>query len=80
MAIIYLYFEDAQVAKYEADAVPPVGAVIEFRMKKAVRQFQNGWLVRGKVSSDHPPEYDFESIAPKLAVSLTIYDVQPCLE
>lgn len=80
MAIIYLYFEDARVAKYEADAVPPVGAVIEFRMKKAVRQFQNGWLVRGKVWSDHPPEYEFESIAPKLAVSLTIYDVQPCLE
>jgi hypothetical protein len=78
--IVYLYFEDTQVAKYEADAVPPVGAIIEFRMKKAVGQFQEGWLVRGKVSSDHPPEYDFETIAPKLAVSLTVYDVQACLE
>jgi hypothetical protein len=78
--IVYLYFEDTQVAKYEADAVPPVGAIIAFRMKKAVGKFQEGWLVRGKVSSDHPPEYDFETIAPKLAVSLTVYDVQACLE
>ncbi len=78
--IVYLYFEDTQVAKYEADAVPPVGAVIEFRMKKTVRPFQEGGLVRGKVSSDHPPEYDFETIAPRLAVSLTVYDVQACLE
>ncbi|WP_277982270.1 hypothetical protein [Sphingomonas faeni] len=78
--IVYLYFKNAQVAKYEVDAVPPIGAIIEFRMKKAVGQFQEGWLVRGKVSSDQPPEYDFETIAPKLAVSLTVNDVQACLE
>lgn len=78
--VVYLYFEATQVAKYDADAVPPIGAIIEFRMKKAVRQFKEGSLVRGKVSSDHAPEYDFETIAPKLAVSLTVYDVQACLE
>lgn len=78
--ILFLYFEDTQVAKYEVEAVPPVGAVIEFRMKKARGQFLEGWLVRGKVSADHPPEYDFETLAPKLSVSVTVCDVQACLE
>lgn len=80
MMIVYLYFEETQVAKYEVEAVPPVGALIEFRMKKARGQFKEGWLVRGKVSSDHPPEFDFETLAPKLLVNVTVYDIQACLE
>ncbi|PTW43842.1 hypothetical protein C8J25_11438 [Sphingomonas faeni] len=80
MMIVCLYFEDTQVAKYDVEAVPPVGALIEFRMRKARGKFQEGWLVRGKVSSDNPPEYDFETLAPKLLVNVTVCDVQACLE
>lgn len=78
--IVCLYFEDTQVAKYEVEAVPPVGSLIGFRMTKARGKLQEGWLVRGKVSSDHPPEYDFETLAPKLLVNVTVHDVQACLE
>lgn len=78
--IVCLYFEDTHVAQYDVDAVPPVGALIEFRMKKKRGQFQEGWLVRGKVSSDNPPEYDFETLAPKLLVNVTVHELQACLE
>lgn len=80
MMVVCLYFEDTQVAKYEIDTVPPVGALVTFRMRKARGQIQEGWLVRGRVSSDHAPEYDFETLAPTVLVNVTVYDVQACLE
>ncbi len=78
--IACLYFEDTKVAKYETDAVPAAGDCVTFRMAAAKGGFGEGWLVRGRVSIDNPPDYDFESLAPMLLVNVTISDVKACLE
>lgn len=78
--LICLYYEDLQVARYEAEVVPPSGAAVTFRMRIAQGRFPAGWLVRGKVSLDSPPDYNFEVLSPKLVVNLAIYDLEACLE
>lgn len=78
--LIYVHLDGTVVAKGEADAAPPAGAKITFRMKVAKSGFVEGGLVTGIVSSDDPPEYDFETLAPKLSVNLTIHSVRVCLE
>ncbi len=78
--LICLYYEDLQVARYGADAVPPAGAAVTFRMKIKQGRFPAGWLVRGKVSSDCPPDYNFETLAPQLVVNVSVYDLEACFE
>lgn len=77
---IYVHLDGTVVAKGEADAAPPEGAKITFRMIVAKGGVAEGRLVTGIVSSDDPPEYDFETLAPKLVVNLAVHDVKACFE
>lgn len=78
--LICFYYEDLQVARYEADAVPPAGAAVTFRMRIAQGRFQAGLLVRGKVSLDTPPDYNFEALATQLVVNVSVHDLEACFE
>ncbi|MES3108569.1 hypothetical protein [Sphingomonas aurantiaca] len=78
--IVCLYFEDTKVANYEADGAPAAGASVTFRMGLDKNGLGKGWLVQGRVSTDNPPDYDFDTLAPRLLVTVTVHDVKACLE
>ncbi|GHH25468.1 hypothetical protein GCM10008023_38920 [Sphingomonas glacialis] len=78
--IIWLRLDDVLVFEGEADAAPPAGSIVEFRMAETVGAIPKGSLASAKVSANHPARYDFDTIAPKLIVESIICEPHLCLD
>jgi hypothetical protein len=64
----------------EAEAAPPAGSIVEFRMADTVGAIPEGSLASATVSANHPTRYDFDTIAPKPIVELIIWEPHLCLD
>ena len=68
------------VFEVEADAAPQSGDKVVFRMAVDVENLKKGALVSAIVSADHRPKYDFDTLAPRTWLSLTILKPRPMFE
>lgn len=68
------------VFEVETDAAPQPGDKVVFRMAVDLDGLEKGALVSAIVSADHRPKYDFDTLAPRAWLGLTILKPKPMFE
>ncbi|MEG8041218.1 hypothetical protein QP166_18465 [Sphingomonas sp. LR60] len=68
------------VFEVETDAAPQTGDKVVFRMAVDLDGLEKGALVSAIVSADHRPKYDFDTLAPRVWLGLTILTPKPMFE
>lgn len=68
------------VFEVETDGAPQPGDKVVFRMAVDLEGLKKGALVSTIVSADHRPKYDFDTLAPRTWLRLTILKPKPMLE
>lgn len=68
------------VFEVETDAAPQPGDKVVFRMAVDLEGLKKGALVSAIVSADHLPKYDFDTLAPRTWLGLTILKPTPMFE
>lgn len=68
------------VFEVETDAAPQPGDKVVFRMAVDLDGLEKGALVSAIVSVDHRPKYDFDTLAPRTWLGLTILKPKPMFD